>query len=316
MAFLRLVLLMHAHAAVYIHGLQSSLQSSPHKPPADTPGNVQKMPWRGKVAVILRGQTFRSFRSSVGCEKTCRESQLNSSRSVVSQLIEPLERVRENSVDVFNVDCGDEPCEMIADENRALSAKQWNQEETRNIQSTFVNSHGKGGQAICVQRALDFFETSVDPSTYDTIIMIRHDIEWLDSIFSWSGADFTGVNFFSRCEFNAVINQGDGTDGPTACVNDLLHMVPGHLYKAWRAEIGKDKCFSSEWQNGHGHMCWNQTVLAAGGEHNVHLATPWFPRSWLREESSFLRFKACSDEPALKYLRPDQFNENGTYKWR
>eukprot|EP00928_Gymnodinium_smaydae_P085885 TRINITY_DN695_c0_g1_i1.p1 TRINITY_DN695_c0_g1~~TRINITY_DN695_c0_g1_i1.p1 ORF type:complete len:157 (-),score=15.86 TRINITY_DN695_c0_g1_i1:418-888(-) len=106
-----------------------------------------------------------------------------------------IKQIRQNSVDVFSVDCGDKPCTLTADENAVLSS-----DNSRNVQSIFVNSNVEGGQAICMQQALDFFQTSVDPSKYDTIIMIRHDVEWLDSIFSWSGANFKGFNFFSRCE--------------------------------------------------------------------------------------------------------------------
>eukprot|EP00928_Gymnodinium_smaydae_P085886 TRINITY_DN695_c0_g2_i1.p1 TRINITY_DN695_c0_g2~~TRINITY_DN695_c0_g2_i1.p1 ORF type:complete len:344 (-),score=50.17 TRINITY_DN695_c0_g2_i1:110-1018(-) len=302
MAFIRLALLMTVHAAY-------GLQIPPHQPPADTPGNAQKMPWRGNVAVIVRGQPFRGWRDDGSCMSECRESQLNASRSIVSRLIEPLEQTRKNSVDIFNVDCGDEPCKLLADENMALSSN-----NTRSVRSTFVNSNVEGGQAICVQRALDFFQTSVDPSKYDTIIVIRHDVEWLESIFSWSGANFKGFNFFSRCEAGAFMNENDGLDGPSACVNDIMQVIPGRKFEAWRAEVGKGKCFNTEWRKGHGHMCWKQAVLAAGGDENVHLATPWIPKGWVREESTFARLKQCNNAPPEKDLHPEKFNEIGAYK--
>eukprot|EP00928_Gymnodinium_smaydae_P099067 TRINITY_DN935_c0_g1_i1.p1 TRINITY_DN935_c0_g1~~TRINITY_DN935_c0_g1_i1.p1 ORF type:complete len:326 (-),score=31.59 TRINITY_DN935_c0_g1_i1:172-1110(-) len=312
MALFKLGLLMSAHVAVYTNGLQSSLTSSPYHSSADTPGDVQRMPWHGKVAVIIRGQPFRGRARERGCKSECRESQLNASRSVVSRLIEPLEQVRKNSVDVFNVNCGDHPCELFADVSSVLSANQT--ETTRHIRSTFVNSNVEGGQAICVQRALDFLEASADASSYDAIIMTRHDVEWLDSIFSWSGADFTGINFFSRCQAGALNKSNDGIDGPSACVHDVLQVVPGRLFSAWRTQIGKGRCFNSDWKKGNGHYCWKQAVLAAGGEENVHLATPWFPTYGVRDESVFLRMKRCNHDPPKKDLHSDFFAAIGSLK--
>eukprot|EP00928_Gymnodinium_smaydae_P079986 TRINITY_DN63799_c0_g1_i1.p1 TRINITY_DN63799_c0_g1~~TRINITY_DN63799_c0_g1_i1.p1 ORF type:complete len:325 (+),score=35.42 TRINITY_DN63799_c0_g1_i1:33-977(+) len=291
------------------HGLQPPYAGKRESPPAEAPGNSQNMPWRGKVAVIVRGQPFRGNRNEGSCKSECRESQLNVSLSVVSQLIEPLEKERYNSVDVFNVDCGDAPCRMSAEEDLVLSSSQ-----ERHVQSTFVDSSVSGGQAICVQRALDFFESSGDPSSYDVVMMIRHDVEWLDSIFSWSGANFEGFNFFSRCELGAFPHLYNGVDGPSACVNDILQVVPGRKYRAWREVIGKDRCFNAAWRRGHGHNCWSQTAAAVGGEEHVHLATPWVPKSWIREESTFARLKQCNDVAPQKVLHPELFGEFGAYK--
>eukprot|EP00928_Gymnodinium_smaydae_P071098 TRINITY_DN54775_c0_g1_i1.p1 TRINITY_DN54775_c0_g1~~TRINITY_DN54775_c0_g1_i1.p1 ORF type:complete len:303 (+),score=43.36 TRINITY_DN54775_c0_g1_i1:57-911(+) len=282
MAFLILSLLLLSANALMLQKQSSS---------GDAREEPRNIPTRGKVAVVIRGEPFRD-NAKIPCSSGCRNAQLNASESVITQLIKPLEDVWKNTVDVFNVACGEAPCNMTSDEDRVLSSS-----SARKVRSTYVNSGASGGaQAVCVQGALDFLESdSGDAAQYDLIMLIRHDVEWLDSFSSWSGADFAGFNFFSQCQKDAF---GEAHPDYYPCVNDILHVFPGRFFKAWRAEVGTDDCFNETRNNGFGHTCWKQTATAAGGAEHVHLATPWIPPRVVRDANSWLRFTSCDDRDA------------------
>eukprot|EP00928_Gymnodinium_smaydae_P056406 TRINITY_DN3979_c0_g1_i1.p1 TRINITY_DN3979_c0_g1~~TRINITY_DN3979_c0_g1_i1.p1 ORF type:complete len:303 (+),score=24.43 TRINITY_DN3979_c0_g1_i1:41-910(+) len=286
MAFLIVsLLLLSGTASALVDAVQQRSSSG------DTTGEPRNIPTGGRVAVVLRGEPFRNPLNKQPCKSECRDHQLNASQTVVTQLIEPLETVWKNTVDVFNVACGEAPCGMTPDEELVLAST-----SQRKVRTTFVSSgsYFSGAQGACVQRALDFLDSeSGDASQYDLIMLIRHDMEWVDSISSWSTADFAGFNFLSPCEEGALGESVPGKFYP--CVNDVMQVFPGRLYKAWRAQVGTGVCFNTERANGWGHPCWAEAVNASGGVENVHFATPWVPERYVRDENAWSRFMYCDD---------------------
>jgi hypothetical protein len=190
----------------------------------------------------------------------------------MKNIVGPLED-NHNTVDLFVVNGNSKKKCSAFDEllmpklgNRVLSVKQYESDsQADNMFQTLQRFSGaimQTGQNIS--------------SRYDLIIIVRHDEEWTKSISEWPTADFHKLNLFSLCEEST--NGGD----KWSCVNDVLHMMPGSLWKGFREAVGTESCFNKKHRNGVGHQCF--PAFAEGvGEDNIAFITDWRPTGGVRD---------------------------------
>mmetsp|Transcript_42689 Transcript_42689/g.121732 ORF Transcript_42689/g.121732 Transcript_42689/m.121732 type:complete len:166 (+) Transcript_42689:1-498(+) len=104
---------------------------------------------------------------------------------------------------------------------------------SRSQQESFETTLALFEQAVGGPRAAD---------GYDLIIITRHDVVWKRDLFSSSLLNCSNFNLASPCKSQTSIH----THGP--CLNDILHMMPGSFYGAFRDL----PCFVDH----HGHDCY------------------------------------------------------------
>lgn len=234
-----------AHVVIPLSALRADISS-------------RALPSNGRVAMLLRGQAFRHRQYSHGCDVASVPVQLNCTESLMTHIVAPLEK-NHNSVELFVVNGNSKDSCPSFDEllmpkfgNRVVSAKEYespNQADNMNVvlQEFTANS----GQFA---------------NTYDLIIIVRHDDQWLTSISEWPTAEFDKFNLFSLCEDN----------GKEFCVNDNLHMMPGSLWKGFRDAIGTQYCFNARHRRGLGHNCY-PAFAERMGQDNITFITSWRP---------------------------------------
>merc|ERR1712054_437656 len=88
---------------------------------------------------------------------------------------------------------------------------------------------------------LDGFKSTLDggsvQSRYSLVLLTRYDVLWKQPITGWA-ADLNRLNFLSRCEPTSSALWGE------ACVHDILHVMPSHLFAAFDAIVGDYGCFN------------------------------------------------------------------------
>lgn len=223
----------------------------------------EQLPRSARVAVILRGEAFRSgvpqgpLGYMLSCDPKARSVQLNATTSVLEMIVLPLER-RGNQVDIF------------ATVNHC---------EDRDLLSEIVNIFGdrvvlvsimsEAGQGKALHKALDQFVEIVGEKQvagYKQVIVVRHDLLFGTPIDAWP-VECHRINFASYCEISRE----------KTCLNDVLQMMPGALFKNFTAQVGRAKCFNDMEQSefrGTGHYCGKQ-LRRAVGKHRVGVAWPW-----------------------------------------
>jgi len=226
---------------------------------ANRPANKPVNKPAGRIALLLRGQPFRSgLRFAEGCQNTAVDAQLRSTASLVRHIIEPLEGIG-MQVEIFTVL---PRCSLNSQLQGILQEKRIVKALTRRTETQSEN----------MRLMLDTFKRKAGKAEkYNLVIVTRHDMRWHKSILRWPTANFTGFNFFSRCEKT-----------PYVCVHDALHMMPGSMFKVLDRAVGKYHCFHSEESHGHGCLKYVSPPLMAG---QVHVATDWVFQKNCRDHS-------------------------------
>jgi len=197
----------------------------------DLPKN--RLPSGGRVAVLMRGQSFRG--ESGACDTKAKDRQLDGISSFVNKVLDPLNYELNNEVDVIAVDS--QSCDLTTELMEVLNA---------------TRVHGLGHvdsatQGLAVQRSLQYFEKRLGGakaiSKYNLVIISRFDLDWWGkSITTWPG-DFSRFNFPDMCPEEQRADPQYGEH----CVSDLFQVMPGRLYPAWsKAVLTKGSgCFDS-----------------------------------------------------------------------
>jgi hypothetical protein len=243
------------------------------------------LPQSGRVAVLLRGQAFRTGGRQAGhsglwgCSTGARDAQINATQSLVDMITRPLREVCENTVDVIVSEASGEdgPCPLTWKLKDAFAAEHL---------LAFEPQKDAGGQAESMRVALDLFKARADPASYDLILIVRHDLRWKLPIDAWHApVDFAKLNFFSRCEPSFGSSMG--------CVEDMVVTVPGRDFAAFDGQVGSGNCFVHEVIDGAGHGCVQQVHDKLGYEPG--LLTDWRPtrRQWKLEPGSNTRIASC-----------------------
>lgn len=198
--------------------------------------------------------------------------QLRCTESLMKNIVGPLED-NHNTVDLFVVNGNRKHKCTAFDEfvmpklgNRVRSVSQYDSKTQADNMVTVLENfrYEVGGQDEDIS------------NQYDLIVIVRHDQEWKISISEWPNADFHKLNLFSLCEES--INGGD----KWSCVNDVLHMMPGSLWKGFREAVGTEQCFNKKHRNGVGHQCF-PAFSERVGEDNITFITDWRPTFGVRD---------------------------------
>eukprot|EP00928_Gymnodinium_smaydae_P004277 TRINITY_DN11474_c1_g1_i1.p1 TRINITY_DN11474_c1_g1~~TRINITY_DN11474_c1_g1_i1.p1 ORF type:complete len:285 (-),score=16.40 TRINITY_DN11474_c1_g1_i1:59-913(-) len=251
------------------------------EPSADLPRN-------GRVAILVRGESFRKGRHTSGCnsDADAQAVQLRSTQSLISGVIRPLEELG-NKVEIVATDksCSLTPALLKLLERWVLKFE------------TVRGEH----QGDNMRAALQLFKATLDPVQYDLVFVVRHDevfhvpinywgpgaaaaasLDITPETMSFLNANFSKMNFFSRCQLRA----GEAFGGDL-CVYDLIHIMPGRLFPAFDATIGSTPgCFFTD-PVGNGHNCYramSQAMETVNGEVGV-ISTE---RKWARGKNHIL----------------------------
>jgi len=232
--------------------------------------NNRALPKNGRIAILLRGQAFRQGRRSPGCQTESIPAQLRCTDSLMKNIVGPLEHNR-NKVEFFVVNGNRKNKCSAFDEllmpklgNRVVSVKQY-------------DSHGQADNMYQILQTFSARQVEQNWSNrYGLIIIVRHDEEWTNSISEWPTADFHKLNLFSLCE--------ESTNGGSkwSCVNDVLHMMPGSLWRGFRDAVGTEHCFNNKHRRGVGHQCF-PAFSERVGEDNIAFITDWRPTGGVRD---------------------------------
>jgi len=231
------------------------------------------LPKHGRVAILLRGQAFRQqwmnhVDARSGCHDDSIPAQLKCTDSLLKHIVTPLER-NFNTVEFFVVNGVDKSaCPTFRNLLMPKFAK-WGGAVAKEFDSKT--------QADNMRATLELFKDTVGGSDYiakwyDLIIILRHDAEWLTSITEWPTAEFDKLNLFSLCEDGFGRHQGPKEN----CVNDILHMMPGSLWKGFRNAVGSRLCYNPGHRRGLGHDCYRAFARQVG-EDNITFVTDWRP---------------------------------------
>jgi len=230
------------------------------------PGN---MPKGQRIAMLVRGQSFRCLESS--CCNDSWANQMYATRSQMKHLVLPLEE-NGNKVDIF-----------LADNQCALSSYQhmaYNNGTNRVVGTSIVAADI---QANSVRMSLNFLKQSGDVAKkYSHVIFIRHDIVFPTSLAQWP-IDFNQFNFASKCEVKSQYGEN--------CVSDLMFVMPARVFPTFDQTVGTGKCFNPEMGGffGNGHQCWHPltTAMSAIGQ-PVGFVFKWHPANYNREANGWI----------------------------
>jgi hypothetical protein len=246
-------------------------------------GNLAALPPRSRVALVFRGQAFRAGRTyGRPCVDSHVPDQLRMTESVMDKIVLPLERAS-HTVDLYLVETSG--CSSLLGHIDELLG-----EQRVRLKESFESRN----QADGMHRALEAFNSQAGrPDLYRVIIVTRFDVMFKAPIYEWPTVDFDAFNFFSRCESRFRRHCGGGVtpcSRPENCVHDVMHIMPGGYFPAFRTLVGSGDCFNERVGKRHmsGHGCYNQTVEAFGVEH-VGFVTDWVPRFRVRDTNEILR---------------------------
>lgn len=254
----------------------------------------QNIPNGGKVAILFRGEVFHGHSMKPGCvtSEPCYSWSMGAIKSIRPKLVEPLEQ-RGNTVKMFFAECSStKPCEKTRDMINELNSGHG---IGIAAQETFISDT----QGDCMSKSLMWFEDiSGGSDKYDLVVVTRPDLGFSMQIDEWPTANFAGFNFYGGCEDGAFSHDW-GANGPAACINDLLQVMPGEYFPKWSSIVGTGYCFHfvpNDVHGGnartHGHWCYNATVEAMGSE-NVFFATDFQPPGNVRQAYDVGKLVTC-----------------------
>lgn len=210
------------------------------------PGSLTALPNGSNVAILFRGQAFRSGGrvNATSCSASRVSDQLRITQSALDNIVLPLER-HSHTVDIYLVESGN--CPLLHHVAGLFGTR------------VRVASRFKGKRQVHgVLKVLDEFRSHAKPDSYKLVVMLRFDLFFKTSIYNWPDVNIDAFNFFSRCEVSPLTITMETEGG---CANDILYVMPGGYVSAFHKMINKVCWF------GHGHLCYKHVVAAFGSEH-------------------------------------------------
>ena len=207
-----------------------------------------------RAAVLLRGEAFRAGHGTTPCRSEHVPLQRQAWHSLLKHVVEPLEDCGA-AVDVAVTECSAaDGCKLVEGELERVFSGRLIAKRTR---------CRTRDQAASMRATLNLFKGVAKPSSYDLILVTRHDLVWTVPLTAWH-SDWRLFNFFSwcerRCTSPAEMFQSNRSCGfpsmggtPVQCVNDIAHAMPGALFASF------------------------DEVVSAPGLHCFELNLHWFP---------------------------------------
>lgn len=233
---------------------------------------LQHVPQNGRVVVLFRGQAFRvpwGEKPHPFCVNEAMDSQMNWTRSFLSNVAEPLE-ANGNKVDIVFTS---PPCEM----NKALAdLLGWNR-----IRRTSYFSEENQGDSM--RKAMGELKYNLDVQNYDLVIITRHDLIWKVPITSWA-VSFNDFLFVAHCEIGAQPDKG-GMD----CVFDHVQVMPGKYFNMfYDVVVSPGPCFRTI----DGHQCslpMKEQLAKVGGKVSL-IKGNWRPEHNVKDPTGICDF--------------------------
>jgi len=227
----------------------------------------ENLPQNGRIAILVRGQAFRSKHLAKGCDLNWQNVQHEATDSFIRNIVEPLEHSG-NKVDLFILN-GDTSCEAF----QSLIPKYGD----RIVSVMEVETQNQGDN---MRKTLNQFKDKVGSpdqiaKQYGVVMIVRHDTIWKMNVDSWPTVDFNKFNFFSLCPKDVKGFSG-------LCVNDIFYMMPAAWFNAFDAVVGTRGCFkngaSSRFteEQSSGHGCW-PGIADKINEEQMTFITDWVP---------------------------------------
>jgi len=237
--------------------------------------SYRNFPRNGRVAIVLRGATFRSFQQKqmmcVPGDAKAEQMQKDATQSLVSNVIVPLEQAG-NTVDVIVADLD---CNLT----RTHIVHEWIGEQR--VKALGQNANKSMDQNRNVKFALDLLAnysggTEAVAAKYSHVFVMRHDTAWTKPMNGWLEADFSKVLFPFKCPWSTASNS---------VVHDLFFLLPAQYFKSFYGTIEQRKCFFAA--DGHGCL---QAMVWWRGEDSVDVAVhyregvelPWYTKGKAR----------------------------------
>ena len=193
------------------------------------------------VDLVLRGNTFRYGKQ--GCSEEARDTQLLMADHVIENIVRPLEE-EGKTVDVYITS---PPCDM----NSALYEKYGSR-----LKGVLEKSTSHQGESISNGMSLS------DPS--HTLIMTRHDMDYVQPIREWGSFDDSKINLLSKCEERKLEHETWLSD----CHNDALHIIPPSKRASFEERMGTQGCYMN---SSFGHWCYPEN------HRDIHVISDWRP---------------------------------------
>lgn len=233
-----------------------------------------KLPRHGKVAIIIRGQAFRSAgQLAKGCNSSTAKHQFDQARSMVKNLIQPLQRFG-NKVAIFMSESSGS-CRLVKNLTQAYNAN-----GTVPVVAYTGRKFENQGDSLRLSMKMFEMDSQIPASEYDLVIVTRHDLFWKIPVDLWMPTkDFQHFNFYSKCEPKAPIAD---------CVNDIVWTMPGNMTLGFVESLYSKNCFSVDIcekpTECHGHGCKKAILNLTKSEESF--LTTWHPHNSVREQNS------------------------------
>lgn len=186
----------------------------------------------GRVAVIVRGQSFRAHmrgHNGPACDPASIGDQDLATKSLFKYVVNPF---LGNNV-ALDMIVTDAPCNLSTS-----YASMFPHDDMHFLAQGMVVGMD---QADSFRRTLAYFMrymgvNYINVRSYDLVVITRHDIVWKKPIFDSPGVNISKMNFAAPCE------KGQSPD----CVIDILHMMPGRLFPTFvKANCLMHQCFGT-----------------------------------------------------------------------
>jgi len=234
------------HATEVLYPKPPHRRGSHHRSIAPKPGSFAALPNGGKIAILFRGQAFRSGGrvNATACEESRVSDQMRITQTALDNIVLPLE-LHSHTVDIYLVESGD--CPLLHHVADLFGARV-------RVKDRFQGKRQVKG----VLKVLEEFRWHAKPDSYKVVMMLRFDLLFKTSVYNWPDVNVDAFNFFSRCEVSPLTKEMEAQGG---CVNDILYVMPGGYVPAFNKMINSVCWF------GHGHLCYKYVVEKFGKEH-------------------------------------------------
>jgi hypothetical protein len=191
------------------------------------------LPSYGKVAILVRGQSYRGEDGVCSSDDFVKERQEYATSSFMEKILNPLRNDLHNQVDIVVTDSAD--CKLTAGLVTMMGGSSV-------VQG--VRQFDKTNQALSMQESIRSLEDVLGGvsaiSKYDLVLIVRHDVRWgNEALITMWPADFSLFNFPDTCPPSQTDPE---------CTSDIFHTMPGKFYPAYRSVIMNNsatRCFDA-----------------------------------------------------------------------
>ena len=107
-----------------------------------------------------------------------------------------------------------------------------------------------GGQGEAYLKALEALTSHAGSARnvrarYKLVLITRHDLRWKKPIDEWPAFFSSKINFPFHCEHGRQ-HSGSVLTFNHLCKNDVMQVIPSHLFLAFSTHVGSNTCFNDK----------------------------------------------------------------------